>query len=181
MMKDRKLSLVLVLFVGALGSCKNPSSADMDVAISPKQAFIIPDASSSCLDVSLGGTTKSLGKSSVRYKSFQITWSGSETISITRITLTFRSAALVGGEKKYSIAGDELEQTLSDLDLSPGQPTSTANPACGLRAGGLQFVNPKSPAQVSVDGRVFAIGVDSGGQEFPVYGEFSASGVYDGE
>jgi hypothetical protein len=180
-MNNKVFLLVLVTLGGMMSSCKNPSSADMDVAISPRQSFIIPDASASCLDVSLGGATKSLGKASVRYKNFQITWSGSEAITITRIALTFRSAALVGGEKKYTISGDELEQTLNVLDLSPSQPTATVNAACGLRAGGLQFVNPKSPAQVSVDGRVFAIGIDSGGQEFPVYGEFSASGVYDGE
>jgi hypothetical protein len=120
-----KCTLALSWFL-IFGSCgqKSTNSEGISMSLQPKQSYLLPGASSNCLDVSaykktiLSSATNiptqgtSVSSFRVSFPKFGLGWTQNTTLFVAYLRLTITSSSLSGGKFEYDVAGAELSALL---------------------------------------------------------------------
>lgn len=153
-----RLLLFLPLFF-VTSNCGNSQedagSAALTIELIPNKAIIVPAEQRSCRDFATGSTTGSIGKHSVSFNQFKLSWADTNKILfLSYMRFKFTNPKMNSGQEVVvDIAGDEMDylvgkfgsqipvatSTTTPTSLDSLSNTKTYGPACSLRIGGLNI------------------------------------------
>ncbi len=144
-----------------------------DLLISPgvSMTYALPVPARSCVGDQLGTSPGVyLAAATFDFSKISFQWTGEDKLEIKYIELEFVNPKISGGHFAYTIGGDELFAVLGDrLEISGGDPTIYKS-VCGIRGGGLHFLNDAAPAKLEGTLKVFGIEINAQGNAKPVTG-----------
>ena len=181
-MKNLLKTLPLAFVALVVGACSNPeTNSDLKATITPVPVIGLPVAIYSCTDT----TTKSIAKVSVKFTTFKFQWLGDNKYEAQYILLTLYGSNLQGGKQSIFLAGTDLEAAFYNGSFTKvvidGKDNTEYTSSCGLRFGGLKFVDPKSETTVTGTILIYGTQTDKDGIANEVITEVPVTVNYKGD